>query len=321
MKHISILVPHGNASISTLEGSFGAFMQVNAILAQSGKPPLFEVQFVGMTKEPQTYHQLFTLTPNVTIDEVEKTDLIMIPAVNGNMEEVIKENSPFFQWINFQYRNGAEVASMCVGAFILAATGLLKGKKCSTHWLGHNEFRRMFPDVHLVGDRIITDEQGVYSSGGASSFLNLILYVIEKYAGRDIAIQLSKYYLVEYDRDNQSPFIIFAGEKAHNDDSIKDAQIYIENNFSKRITVEELSELCTLGRRTFERRFKKATSYSAIEYMQRVKIEAAKKSLESGKKQVGEVMFDIGYTDTKAFRTTFKKITGLSPLDYRNKYN
>jgi transcriptional regulator GlxA family with amidase domain len=257
----------------------------------------------------------------VRVDEVEKTDLIIIPAVNGNMEQVINDNKGFFPWINFQYRNGAEVASMCVGAFLLAATGLLKGKKCSTHWLTHNDFRRMFPDVLLVPDRVITDEQGVYSSGGASSFWNLVLYLVEKYAGRDIAIQCAKIYAIEIDRHNQSPFIMFAGEKIHNDGPIKEAQTYIEHNFMKKLTIDELADHTALGRRTFERRFKKATSYSVIEYMQRVKIEAAKKSLEIGKKQVGEIMFDIGYTDTKAFRTTFKKITGLSPIDYRNKYN
>lgn len=321
MKHVSILVASGAAAISTLEGTFGGFMQANELLEKSGRKPVFNVQFVGVTKEPQVYHRLFTLTPDVSIDEVEKTDLIIIPAVNGNMEQVIDDNKGFFPWINFQYRNGAEVASMCVGTFILAATGLLKGKKCSTHWLAHNIFRRMFPDVTLVPDRVITDEQGIYSSGGASSFWNLVLYLIEKHAGRDIAIECAKIYAIEIDRHNQSPFIKFAGEMIHNDDPIREAQIYIENNFMKKLTVDELADHTALGRRTFERRFKKATSYSVIEYMQRVKIEAAKKSLEIGKKQVGEIMFDIGYTDTKAFRTTFKKITGLSPIDYRNKYN
>lgn len=321
MKHVSILVARGAAAVSTLEGTYSAFVQANHLLTVSGRKPAFDVQFVGIDKGPQTYHRLFTLTPDVTINDIEKTDLIIIPAVNGNMEQVISGNKDFFGWINFQYRNGAEVASMCVGAFILAATGLLKGKKCSTHWLAHNDFRRMFPDVMLVPDRVITDEQGVYSSGGASSFWNLVLYLIEKYAGRDIAIQCAKIYAVEIDRNNQSPFIMFAGEKVHNDDPIKEAQTYIEHNFMKKLTVDELAEHTALGRRTFERRFKKATSYSVVEYMQRVKIEAAKKSLEVGNKQVGEIMFDIGYTDTKAFRTTFKKITGLSPIDYRNKYN
>jgi transcriptional regulator GlxA family with amidase domain len=320
MKHISILVPSGAPAISTIEGTFGGFMTANDLLIKSGREPLFTVQFVGMTTEPQVYHRVFTLRPDVTFNEVEKTDLIIIPAVNGNMEEVIEMNKGFFPWINFQYRNGAEVASMCVGTFLLAATGLLKGKKCSTHWLAHNEFRRMFPDVTLVPDRIITDEQGIYSSGGASSFWNLVLYLIEKYAGRDIAISCAKIYAVEINRDSQSPFIIFSGEKAHDDEPVKYVQSFIENNFGKKISVDQLATLTALGRRNLERRFKKATSNTVVEYIQRVKIEAAKKSLETSGENISEVMYSVGYTDSKAFRNIFKKVTGVSPVEYRNRY-
>ena len=116
------------------------------------------------------------------------------------MEKVIEINKEFFPWINKQYENGAEVASLCVGAFLLASTGLLKGKKCATHWLGANDFRKMFPDVNLVSEKIITDEHGIYSSGGANSFWNLLLYIIEKYTDRDLAITMSKYFEIEIDR-------------------------------------------------------------------------------------------------------------------------
>jgi transcriptional regulator GlxA family with amidase domain len=184
-----------------------------------------------------------------------------------------------------------------------------------------DEFRKMFPDVNLVSEKIITDEQGIYSSGGANSFWNLIIYLIEKYAGRDVAILCAKIYEIEIERGSQAPFFLFLGQKDHEDEPIREAQVFIEKNFHDKITIEQLAAMSAMGRRTFERRFKKATSNTVIEYMQRVKIEAAKKSLESGKKQVNEVMYDVGYTDTKAFRTTFRKITGLSPIDYRNKYN
>jgi transcriptional regulator GlxA family with amidase domain len=179
----------------------------------------------------------------------------------------------------------------------------------------------MFPDVNLVSEKIITDERGIYSSGGANSFWNLIMYLIDKFAGRDVAIAYAKIYEIELDRDTQSPFIMFSGQKDHEDEPIKEAQSFIESNFQKKITIDELAAMSAMGRRTFERRFKKATSNTVVEYMQRVKIEAAKKSLEHNRKNVSEVMYDVGYSDTKAFRTTFKKITGLSPIDYRNKYN
>ena len=321
MKNISILVPRGAAALACIEGPFTGFNRANDVLVSKGRQPLFKVQLVGLTKKPKVYDKFFSVTPDYTIHDAPKTDLIIIPAVNGNMEEVISLNKDFFPWIVDQHKKGAEVASLCVGTFLLASTGLLEGKQCSTHWLGEQDFRQMFPDVNLVSDKIITDEEGVYSSGGANSFWNLIIYLIEKYAGRDISITCAKIYEIEIERASQSPFIIFSAQKDHEDEQVKEAQVFIENNFYKKITVEQLAAMTAMGRRTFERRFKKATSNTVIEYMQRVKIEAAKKSLESSKKNVNEVMYDVGYSDDKAFRTTFKKITGLSPLDYRNKYN
>ncbi len=320
MKKIAILVPRGAASVGCIEGSFIGFSRSNEVLANMGKEPIFEMRMVGIDNELQTYNRFITIRPDLTIADSYKPDLIIIPAVNGEMNEVVAINSEFFPWIVDHYKNGAEVASLCVGSFLLAATGLVDGKRCATHWLSQNEFRKMFPEVNLVSEKIITDEKGIYSSGGANSFWNLVIYLIDKYAGREVAIACAKIYEIEIDRDSQSPFIMFTGQKDHEDEQIKDAQSFIESNFHKKITIEELAAMSAMGRRTFERRFKKATSNTVVEYMQRVKIEAAKKSLEHNRKNVAEVMYDVGYTDTKAFRTTFKRITGLSPIDYRNKY-
>jgi transcriptional regulator GlxA family with amidase domain len=175
--------------------------------------------------------------------------------------------------------------------------------------------------VELVDDKIITDGDGIYTSGGAYSYLNLLVYMIEKYAGRDIAILIAKAFMIDIDRTLQSPFIIFQGQKAHEDEAVKKAQEYIEKNFEEKITVDKIAETFALGRRSLERRFKKATCNTVTEYIQRVKIEAAKKDLETRQKNVYEVMYDVGYSDVKAFRNIFKKITGLSPIEYRNKYN
>jgi transcriptional regulator GlxA family with amidase domain len=127
--------------------------------------------------------------------------------------------------------------------------------------------------------------------------------------------------MIDIDKVSQSPFIIFQGQKTHDDEPIKKAQEFIEHNFEERISVDQLASMFALGRRNMERRFKKATSNTVVEYIQRVKIEVAKKNLETGRKNVNEVMYDVGYTDPKAFRTTFKKITGLSPVEYKSKYN
>jgi len=167
----------------------------------------------------------------------------------------------------------------------------------------------------------MTEEDGIYTSGGAYAYLNLLLYLVEKYAGREVAVLTAKAFMIDIDRISQSPFIIFQGQKSHTDEPVKKAQEFIENNFEGKITVDQLASMLALGRRNLERRFKKATSNTVVEYIQRVKMEVAKKGLESSRENVNEVMYNVGYTDTKAFRTTFKKITGLSPVQYRNKYS
>jgi transcriptional regulator GlxA family with amidase domain len=321
MKHISILIPKGEAVMGSIEGPHKVFTQVNEFVTSNGKPPLFNIKLVGLTKEIQTYEKVFTVSPHVTIHEVDHTDLIIIPAIKSDPKATLEINRDFAPWIAKHYKAGAEVASLCLGAFLLASTGLLKGKKCATHWMAANDFKKMFPDVNLVADKIITDENGIYCSGGAYSFLNLILYLVEKYAGRNLAILCAKVFEIEIERGSQSPFIIFNGQKEHEDEPIKKAQMFIEKNFQKKITVDELASMLALSRRNLERRFKKATSNTTVEYIQRVKIEAAKQSLESSRENINEVMYKVGYSDSKAFRTTFKKITGLSPLQYRIKYN
>lgn len=321
MKNISILVPRGAAALGCIEGSFIMFSRANSFIEKMGKPPLFNIQLVGIDKETQVYDRLFKVTPDFTISNAPKSDLIIIPAVNGVWDEVIELNKSFFPWINAQYKNGAEVASLCVGAFLMASTGLVDGKNCSTHWVAVNDFKKMFPEVNLVSEKIITDEQGIYSSGGATSFWNLLLHIVEKYAGREIAILCAKMYEIEIDRGNQNLFSIFTGQHDHQDEPVKKAQAFIEEHFQEKLTVEQLADMFALGRRSLERRFKKATSNTVVEYIQRVKIEAAKKRFESSLKNISEVMHEVGYTDTKAFRNMFKKIAGLSPIDYRNKYN
>ena len=179
----------------------------------------------------------------------------------------------------------------------------------------------MFPDVKLVQETIITDEGGIYSSGGALSFWNLLLYLLEKYTNRDIAIAASKFYEIEIDRVSQSVFLIFNGQKTHRDDSVKKVQEFIEGNYGRRITVDQLCDTFAVGRRSLERRFKEATGNTVSQYIQRVKIEAAKKSFETSRKNINEVMYEAGYSDTKSFRMVFRKITGMSPMSYRNRYN
>lgn len=320
MKHISIVLPVGDAVVGSIEGPYKVFGMVNELMKGMGKPPLFEIELVGLTPQSSFNNGIFTLHTQKSIHDNFITHLVIIPAPHGDISTAVEQNKELIHWIRQQYEKGAEVASLCMGAFFLAATGLLKNRRCATHWLAADLFRQMYPDVNLVAETILTDEKGIYTSGGAYSYLNLILYLIEKAAGRSVALYCAKVFQIDINRHTQSPFTIFKSQKNHEDEPVKKAQEFIEANLTNRITVDDLASITYLGRRNFERRFKKATSNTVSEYIQRVKVEAAKKSLESTRENIYEIMYSVGYSDVKAFRTTFKKYTGVSPLEYRQRY-
>ncbi len=324
LKHISIIVPVGDTVLSSIIGSYKIFNGVNNFLIHSGQETdnYFAIDLVGIRAKTTLYNGAFNVNPTKMIDQVERTDLIIVTSITGDIESELKANSAFVPWIREQrIKNNAEVASLCTGAFLLAETGLLTGKSCATHWDSADRFRTRYPKINLLDDKVISEDNGIYSSGGGFSFLNLLLHLVEKYCGRETAIWCSKMFEIDFDRNNQNQFVIFNGQKEHSDESIMNAQLYIENNFGEKISVEELANRCATSRRNFVRRFKKATANTPLEYIQRVKIEAAKKELESSTKNVHEVMYVIGYNDDKSFRNIFRKHTGLSPLEYRRKYN
>lgn len=324
MKHLSIIVPAGNAILDTIVGTHGLFKMANARQKQIGKAQedIFDIDLVGISNEVVYNKGLFQVSPTKTIADIKKTDLIVVSGISGNIERELKNNAPFVDWIKRQrVENDAEIASLCKSAFIVAETGLLNGKNCATHWTVHDLFKQKYPQVNLIPEKIISEDNGIYSSGGAYSFLNLILYLIEKYYGRETAIWCSKVSEVDYDRSNQNQFTIFSGQKDHSDESIKEAQIFIEAHFEEKLSVEALANRFAISRRNFIRRFKKATLNTPLEYIQRVKVEAAKKSMESSTLNINQIMYTVGYNDEKAFRNIFKKYTGLSPIEYRRKYN
>jgi transcriptional regulator GlxA family with amidase domain len=321
MKHLTIIVPDGENNLSSIVGAYKIFTRANQYWKKTGGKELFTIELAGISKEVDFYGGLFTVKPHTHISTIAKTNLIIVPSLNHNYHKAVKGNKPLIDWLESQYRQGAEIASICTGAFMLASAGLLDGRSCSTHWSAANEFRTMFPEVKLEPDRLITDEKGIYTNGGAYSFLNLIIYLIEKYYDRQTAIFCSKVFQIEIDRQSQSPFAIFTGQKVHGDEMVQQAQEYIESNLQEKISVEDLSARYAVSRRNFDRRFIKATGNTPVEYAQRVKIELAKKAFENSRKSINEVMYEVGYADVKAFREVFRKITGMSPLEYRNKYN
>jgi transcriptional regulator GlxA family with amidase domain len=320
MKHISVLALN-DATITSIDSSRQLLNRVNDFLRYQGKPAFYTVDIVGDKKDIQLDQDLYRITVQKTLDEVKKTDVIIIPLLCGDFPHAIQANKPYGDWIISHYYSGAEIVCLCVGSFFLASTGLLKNKKCAIHWAAKAEFMAMFPDIDLIDDKIITDESGIYTCGGGYSYLNLLLYIIEKHLGREMSILASKMFEIDIERKSQNPFMIFVGQKKHEDKEVLSAQEFIENNPTGVFAVEEICSRFDVGRRTFERRFKKCTGNSIAEYMQRVKVELAKKHLESDRKNINEIIYEVGYNDIDAFRKVFKRYTDLSPIDYRKRFS
>lgn len=321
MKQLSIVVPNGENNLSSIVGAYKIFTRANTYRREMGKKEIFNIKLVGQSAEVDFYGGLFSARPHQSILEITHTDLIIVPSLNHNYHQAINSNQELIEWLAGQYQKGASIASICTGAYLLAAAGLLNGRNCSTHWSAASELQKLYPKIKLQSDELITDEMGIYTNGGAYSFLNLILYLVEKYYDRQTAIYCSKVFQIEIDRNNQSQFMIFNGQRSHQDELIKTAQLYIESSLNERISIARLSEKLAIGRRNFDRRFIKATGNTPVEYIQRVRVEAAKKAFETSRKTINEVMYAVGYEDVKAFRELFRKITGLSPMDYRNRFN
>src|SRR5690554_2460911 len=228
MKKVSILLLK-HLNLSGLETARQGFLEANNYHLMKRRSPVFDVELVGNGEEVELDDGLYTIRPQRYIRQRKHTDLLIIPPVKGNMiEEALHDNADFAPWIRKQYKQGSEVASLCLGTFVLGASGLLDHKKCVTHWRAAEEFKALFPETQLLTDKIITDQEGIYTGGGAFSSANLILYLIEKMVGRETAIHCSKHFQIEMGRNSQSPFVIFNGQKNHGDAIVLKAQLILE---------------------------------------------------------------------------------------------
>jgi len=319
MKEIALII-HEEATLSTVTGAMDMLIHTNRLFELSGKPLPFKIT-IAVEKSNDHLLPAGPFASHRTFAEISRPDLIIVPAFYGDRDLMLKKHHGIINWINTMYQNGAEVASLCSGIYFLAEAGLLTGRSCTAHWADMEDIVRRYPEVNFLSDMVITDQEGIYTSGGAFSSLNLILYMIDKFCGREVGIWASKMFSLDMDRISQSHFAVFKGQRQHKDDEILKAQTYIEQNHHLQINIDEIADHTNMSKRNFIRRFKKATHNTPFEYLQRVKIEAAKKALEKGAQNINILMYDAGYNDIKTFREVFKKITGLTPQDYRRKYN
>ena len=305
---------------SSVTGVIDLITGANKYLEKNGKPTTFHLQLSG--EKPANVYPTF-LTQQIsqkTFKETGVPQLIIVPAFSIGNETVVKKNQVAVQWLRDMKYQGAEVASLCVGSYFLAEAGLLDGKEVASHWAAADDIRKRYPRVKIKSDLLITDKEGVYTSGGAFSSLKLVVYLIEKFCGRETALWISKMFAVEMDRISQAHFAVFKGQHQHEDKEILQAQLYIENRYRDDIHIRDVASVVNMGNRNFIRRFKAATNNTPLEYLQRVRIESAKKAIETSEKDLSFIIDDTGYSDVKTFRTIFKRFTGLSPVEYKKKY-
>ncbi|SHE57109.1 GlxA family transcriptional regulator [Pedobacter caeni] len=305
---------------SSVTGVVDLLSGANRYMERAGKKASFVIHLVTEKGHQIPFNFVNPDIRHQNYEDVLKADLIIIPSFSVGNDGVLMRNKAAIDWIKGMSAKGAEVASLCVGSYFLAEAGLLDGKEVTSHWAVAADMQKLYPNIRMKSDLVITDQDGVYTSGGAFSSLKLILYLIEKFCGREAALWISKMFAIEMDTTSQAHFKVFTGQHQHDDKNILKAQQYIEENYSNDIGMEEVSSLANMSKRNFIRRFKAATNNTPSEYLQRVRIESAKKAIEMNHKDLPFIIEDTGYSDLKTFRKVFRRITGLSPMEYKRKY-
>lgn len=312
-----------NSLLSTIASPMDMFLQAGVLwnVSVGEKPaPIFDVKIVTADGKPITAVNNIPVTPTCAMDKLDNVDLIIIPSQGFFFNPNERGHNARVEWLKSSYEQGADLASVCGGAFTLASTGLLDGKSATTHWVLAKQFKQSFPEVDLRTDLLVTDEGRLFCGGGISADLNLSLYLIEKYCGREIALQSSRCTMVDMDRVYQSPFAMYSPEKNHGDKHVLEVQKWIENHIQKKIDIDLLATEAGISVRQLNRRFKSATSESIVSYQHIVRVEAAKASLVNSDQAFEAISLNCGYENISFFRRIFKKHTSITPSEYRKRF-
>jgi len=255
-----------------------------------------------------------------SIAEVGASDLVLVPALDPDVLTHLELNRPVVPWLKRMYERATDIASACTGAFLLAEAGLLDGRAATTHWAFQDVFCARYPHVRLQPEAVIVDQGRVVTAGGATSFLNLALYLVEKLLGAATARAASKMFLIDINKSPQGAYAILGPQRSHRDEVILRAQDLIESQIDRPVSVDAIARDVAMSSRNFVRRFKAATGIAPSKYLQRIRVEAAKRELETGRESISVVAGRVGYSDAVAFRRVFKREVGLTPVEYRSRY-
>lgn len=322
MLRVAIPALSGTASIGTA-GLMDALKKADgawALSAGADSPRLFDVRLVGLNRHSVPQRDGVRLHPAAVARDLTVPDLVVVPGLDDDLAPSFDLNRGWAAWIARWHASGARIASSCTGAFLVAEAGVLRGRPATTHWLFADEFSRRYPDIGLRIDRMIIDNGDVITSGGATAFLTLALYLVERFGGHERANLAAKVLLVDAQRHSQLPYVAALPGRFHNDLVVHQIQEHIDGHLGEPLLIGKLAERFGLSSRTLSRRFIGATGQGPQAYLQHARVRHAMRLLETTSDPIDVVRVHAGYGDAAAFRRAFKQTTGLSPSEYRTAY-
>ncbi|HTA58317.1 MAG TPA: helix-turn-helix domain-containing protein [Candidatus Baltobacteraceae bacterium] len=322
MIDVTVVILDGTFS-STAVGPMEVFRHTGTLwndFAGKAPTPRFRVTTASVNGRPVECDGPLYIRPMASLAAIRKTDLIFLPSTGPSLNDIVERNGEVVPWLRRWSKRGAAIASVCTGVGLVAATGLLDGKRATTHWGVAPEFRRQFPKVKWMPEVMVTEDRGFYCGGGVNASLDLSLYLVERYCGHEVAMQTAKALLIETPRAWQAGFGIVPLKTEHSDEAISGAQEWLHKNFHKNFALEAPARAVGMSMRNFVRRFKEATGDAPLIYLQKLRVAAAKRLLESDHRGVQEISEAVGYQDVAFFRTIFERHTGASPSAYRRRF-
>ncbi len=325
--HISLIaIP--DAVISTLAGIYDVLNSLAMVASIDDSVPAsspFLVEIVGESNAPVPLASGVPIATHRGIDRITETDIVIVPSVLVTGERWESGRYPaMVDWLNAMNRRGATFCSACSGVFLLAETGLYDGNETTVHWVYAEKFRTSFPNVPISPEKALIvsgAHEQIISSGASTSWHDLVLYLVSRLVGPSAAQAVARFYALQWHRDGLAPYMVFVPRRDHGDAAVLDAQDWLSTHYAVANPVEQLVARSGYAERTFKRRFTQATGLSPLAYVQRLRIEEAKRRLERTNAPIDETSSQVGYEDPAFFRRLFKRIAGVTPGAYRRNFN
>jgi len=289
-------------------------------LTRHESEPRFRVTVASLDGLPVTTPYSVGLLPETSIEQVENTDIIVVPASGLDLDAQFEKHRALFAWLRHWYERGAYIASICSGAAYLAEAGLLDGREATTHWAAADAYLERYPRVKWRPDVFVTEDRRVLCSGGVYAAVDLSLYLVDKFCGHEVAVQTAKALLVDMPRMHQTGYAVLPLSRSHMDENIRQAESFMKHHFAREMSIESLAASVNMSPRNFIRRFKQATGQLPGKYLQALRISIAREMLEDDATSIQTVSSNVGYEDVAYFRALFKRLSGMTPAEYRTKF-